>query len=193
MAGDDATAQKVRPARNPRGRSRRNDLRTNAVDRCAICSVEGISASALQALMINGLTNSESVPVLERLLQFTEQRHRLIANNVANISTPGFRPTDVSPEEFQKQLGEAVEERRASGSKDGDLHLENSSQIEFTRHGVKLNAQPSGENILFHDGNDRNVERVMQSLVENTYTFRTATQLLKNQFELLTTAIRERL
>jgi hypothetical protein len=49
-----------------------------------------------------------------------------------------------------------------------------------------------GENILFHDGNDRNPERIMQSLVENFITFRTAADLLKSRFNLINTAISER-
>lgn len=165
----------------------------DSVDRCAVCSIQAFCSIEITAIMINGLTNSGALPALERLVQFTEQRHRLIANNVANFSTPGYRPVDVSPDEFQRQLGEAIDERRASGGKDGDLRLENSAQIEFTRDGLTLRAPPAGENILFHDGNDRHVERTMQSLVENTYTFRTAVQLLKNRFESLTAAIRERL
>jgi flagellar basal body rod protein FlgB len=45
---------------------------------------------------------------------------------------------------------------------------------------------------MFHDGNDRSMERLMQRLAENVYAFRTASQLLRNQFELINAAIRER-
>ena len=46
--------------------------------------------------MIDGLNNADALPVLERVLQFAGQRHRLIVNNIANLNTPGFRPMDVS-------------------------------------------------------------------------------------------------
>ena len=46
---------------------------------------------------------------------------------------------------------------------------------------------------MFHDGNDRSMERLMQRVHENVYAFRMASQMLRNQFELLNTAIRERM
>jgi hypothetical protein len=36
------------------------------------------------------------------------------------------------------------------------------------------------------------MERLMQRVTENVYAFRTASQLMRNQFELLNSAIRER-
>ncbi len=146
--------------------------------------------------MIDGVTNGDALPALERLMQFAGQRHRIIANNVANLSTPNFRPVDVSVEAFQKQLAKAIDVRRAGGRTDGrrnDLPLESTSQVEVTARGLILNPEPTGDNLLFHDGNDRNMERVMQSLVENFMTFRTAAQLLQSRFNLLNTAIRERM
>ena len=48
------------------------------------------------------------------------------------------------------------------------------------------------DNILFHDGSDRSLERIMQGLSENVYSFKAASHLLRNQFDLLNAAIRER-
>lgn len=168
--------------------------------------------------MIDGVTNSGSLPVLERLMQFTGQRHRIITNNIANLSTPGFRPADVSVTEFQQQLGKAIDARRSdfgaaggpllvgrrsasasllvgrrSASASHDAEHRATSQIEFLPNGMRLHPQPVGDNLLFHDGNDRDVERTMQDLVENFMTYRAAAQLLKSRFESLAVAIRERM
>jgi flagellar basal-body rod protein FlgB len=144
--------------------------------------------------MIEGLTNSDGIPTLERLVQFTGQRHRLIANNVANLDTPGFRPQDVSVAEFQQKLGEAIDERRARyGGRGGPLELSDSEQVEVSATGMRLHPEPLAQNIMFHDRNDRDLERHMQSLVENFVTFRFAAQMLRNRFDLLNAAIRERI
>ncbi len=127
--------------------------------------------------MIDGVLNSEAIPVLERLAQFAGQRHRLIVDNIANLDTPGYRPVDLSVSDFQKQLAEAVEDRRA-GRKPGPIELQ---------------LEPKGDNILFHDGNDRDLERTMQDLAENFLTFRVANDLMRNRFDLINTAIRERI
>jgi len=46
---------------------------------------------------------------------------------------------------------------------------------------------------MFHDGNDRSMERLMQKMQENVYSFRVAAQMLRGQFDLINTAIRERM
>ena len=143
--------------------------------------------------MIDGVTNADAIPVLERLMQFTGQRHRLIVHNIANLDTPNFRPADVSVENFQARLGEALDRRRdAHANPGGPLDLPSSREVTVTDGGLDLHPSPVGENILYHDRNDRNPERIMQSLVENFITFRTATDLLKSRFNLINTAISER-
>ena len=143
--------------------------------------------------MIDGVTNAGAIPVLERLVQFSGQRHRLIVHNIANLDTPDFRPVDVSVKDFQAQLGRAIDRRRAEHSNGGgQLDLASTRQVEVTDGGLDLNPAPLGENILFHDGNDRNPERIMQSMVENFITFRAAADLLRSRFNLINTAISER-
>ena len=61
--------------------------------------------------MIDGVTNTEGIASLERLVQFAGQRHRLIVNNIANFDTPGFQPKDADPKDFQRLLGEAIDAR----------------------------------------------------------------------------------
>jgi flagellar basal-body rod protein FlgB len=141
--------------------------------------------------MIDGVINAGALPVLERMIQFAGQRQRLIANNIANFDTPGYRPQDVSVEEFQRDLSEAVDTRRASGRR-RELELKGSGAVEFTPDGVVLHPQPIGDNLLFHDGNDRDLERTMQDLVENFMAFRAAAQLMRNQMDTIHAAIAER-
>jgi flagellar basal-body rod protein FlgB len=142
--------------------------------------------------MIDGVTNTEGLAVLERLIQFAGQRHRLIVNNIANFDTPGYRPTDVSTEEFQQHLGEAIDQNRSSGRSGRPLDMKNTDQIEFSPGSMTLHPTPIGRNILFHDGSDRDLERTMQDLVENFLTFRTATELLRNRLDLINSVIAER-
>ncbi|MBT8486208.1 MAG: hypothetical protein HKO59_13385 [Phycisphaerales bacterium] len=145
--------------------------------------------------MIGGVTNADSLPVLERMIQFAGRRHRLMTHNIANIDTPNFRPMDVSVQGFQTQLGAAVDERRErAGNAGGELRLRNSREVAVGKHDeLVFNPSPAGDNILFHDRNDRDTERLMQDLVENFMAFRTAADMLRNRFDLINTAIRGRL
>ena len=143
--------------------------------------------------MIDGVTNGDSIPILERMVQFAGQRHRLIVNNIANFSTPGYRAVDVSVDAFQARLGEAIDARRMRhGASGGELDLRDSRMVQINSTGIDLHPEPIGRNILFHDRNDRDLERTMQDLAENFMTFRLAAELLRSRMALINLAIRER-
>lgn len=139
--------------------------------------------------MLGEMLNEGAVPVLEASMRFAAQRQRLLAHNIANLSTPDFRPMDVSPAEFQRALARALDDRRGS---DGALEL-NSRQIRTEAGGgLRLTpASPSG-NILFHDRNNRDLERMMADLAENTAAFRLASDLLRSRMEMTRSALAQR-
>lgn len=143
--------------------------------------------------MIEGMFNTGAMPALERLVQFTAKRHKLIAHNVANLSTPGFRPRDLDPADFQKALGEAIDRRRQStGGPNGDLPLADTRQLTFSEDGMEFQPGFADENILFHDRNNRSLEHLMQGLAENAMTHNMALEMMRNQFQMMQVAIRER-
>jgi flagellar basal body rod protein FlgB len=55
-----------------------------------------------------------------------------------------------------------------------------------------LNPRTDGQGILYHDRNNRDMERLMQNLAENGLQFRFATDVLRQQGELLRAAIAQR-
>lgn len=149
-------------------------------------------------MFIDGLTTADSMPVLEAAAKFAARRQEVLAFNIANVSTPDFRPKSVSIEAFQHQLGEAIDKRRkASGAAAQDLPIESTNEVQV-RHGagggidLQLNPSTSSGNILFHDRNNRDVERMMAELAENTGNFRVATELFKSRIDMLRSVIAER-
>ena len=143
--------------------------------------------------MIKGMFDYGSMPALERMVEFTGVRQQLIAHNIANLSTPYFKPTDLDPAQFQSQLRDAMGKRsRKPNAMRRELELGSSNQVRVSRGKLQYRPEQKNENILFHDHNNRDVERTMQDLVENALAHRTSVELLKSQFDLLRTAIRER-
>lgn len=142
--------------------------------------------------MIQGLFDSGALPALQRLTQFTEARHKVLTHDIANVSTPFFKPVDLDPQAFQHALGEAIDRRRASASASSPLKMRDTDQLSFGDDGVAIRPEPTNDGVLYHDQNNRDVVRLMQNLAENTLAHSTAVEMIRNQFAVLQSAIRER-
>lgn len=133
--------------------------------------------------MIQGLFQSTTLPALEETAKFSERRHEVLAGNVANIDTPGYRARDLSVDDFQTSLTRAIERQThgeaASGSagRAGDPFAE-------TRRAM--------EQLVYHDGNDINLERQVTEISKNQHMHSMAIALMRSQFSTLNAAITER-
>lgn len=144
-------------------------------------------------MLIDGVNNAGAMPTLDAMVRFTAQRQNLIAHNIANVSTPDFIQTDVSVSSFQANLRDAVEERRdRSDGAFGSLQIRSTNEVRVGRRGgLELTPQTARPGVLAHDRNNRDIERLMQDLVENVGAFRTATELLNQQTGMLRRAMSE--
>jgi flagellar basal-body rod protein FlgB len=114
-------------------------------------------------------------------------------DDIANLSTPHYRPRDLDTKAFQQALGEAIDRRRRQTQPlDGPLDVPDTWQLEFEQDGIDVRPRPVDEGILFHDRNNRDVERTMQRLAENTMTHNMALDFVRSEYDLLRLAIRER-
>lgn len=144
-------------------------------------------------MLIEGLLNRGSMPVLEQVMNFTEQRHNVLVNNVSNFDTVGYQAQDLPQGEFRKALDRAVERRRAGGA-GAPLEMASTRHLQWDRQG-RLRARPveiPDNNILFQDGNNRFVEKQMAALAKNALHHNVAVELLRGQHNLLGMAIRGR-
>jgi len=144
-------------------------------------------------MFIDGLTNADSMPALERAMQFAGRRQSIIAHNIANLSTPMFQPKDVSVGGFHRILGEAIDRRRTQyGGHRGDMNLRTTHEVRpdgGPGGSIRLRPTTSTGNILYHDQNDRDLERMMQDLAENVAYFRVSSELYRSHMSQLRTAI----
>lgn len=142
-------------------------------------------------MLIGDLFKGSEIESLELTMKFAGARQRVIASNIANLSTPNSIQLDLSPQDFQAALRSAVDRKR-SGATDG-LQLKSSRQIaQDSRGEVTFTPTTPSGNILMHDRNDRDVERLMQANAENAGVFRVAVDLLRSRYEIMRTAISQR-
>ncbi|HVP09789.1 MAG TPA: flagellar basal body rod protein FlgB [Phycisphaerae bacterium] len=135
--------------------------------------------------------NSTPVSMLEKTLAFTEARNRMLAENVANILTPGYRTKQLDVSAFQKALQNASDKRAKQG---GAFELEPTKEAHVDAGGM-LEVTPSEEppeNLLFQDGTNARIERQMAMLAENTMMNQATTSLLQQYYRTVSEAIRGR-
>lgn len=144
--------------------------------------------------MFDTMFDRGSLPAIENWLHFVAARHAVIAENLANIETPGFKTKALPEEEFRRLMMRAFEEQKESPA--GMFELGRRPGIVPRPGGglaVKtLEADVGRSGILRHSENNVDIDMEMGQMVENGMLHQTLATLLGQQFELLREAIRER-
>lgn len=105
--------------------------------------------------------------LLERFLDVTSQRHKLVVSNMANVDTPGYHTKDL---DFRSELARAV----SAGAED---------VLPVVRLVPGLLERPDGNNI--------SLDREGLLLAETQLQFGLGVQLLQHEFHNLLSAINE--
>ena len=133
--------------------------------------------------MIESLLSLSSTPVLERMIEFSGRRHRVLVENIANLDTPGYVMKDLPVDAFQAAMRKAIDGRRRSRG----------SELPPMNGRYLMPLVDQHNYVLFHDGNNRSVEKQMAALAENAMVHNGSIEILRKQFSTLEAAIRERL
>lgn len=99
---------------------------------------------------------------LERYMDLLTVRQKLVASNIANADTPGYRTQDI---DFQAEFASAL--------------------------GVGPHAQAVEGLAVRNDGNNVSIDRESRLLAENALRFQAASSLLHTQIQLVRAAIKE--
>ena len=143
-------------------------------------------------MFITNLAESGATPALVKTMAFNEARLQMIAENVANSTTPGYRTKQLDTNAFQQSLREAFEKRSRAPHR--PFVVRSGREVATDDHGT-LEVTPSlspAENVLFHDGTNMSIERQMADLAETGMMHDLATTLLGGRFHALRAAIRGR-
>ena len=110
--------------------------------------------------------STPTMNLMEKVLDVTVQRHKLVVANMANVDTPGYHTKDL---DFRSEL------RRAAASDDDE------TPMLVARSVPGLLERP--------DGNNVSLDREGLLLAETQMQFGLAVQLLKGEFHSLLSAI----
>lgn len=136
--------------------------------------------------MFSGILNSSTVPVLEQVVNFHQSRHTVLASNVANMDTPGYRVRDLSADQFQANLKEAIQTRHEKPVQFSSGEVYDPGERSMRQ------VKDSMQGILFHDNSNVSIEQQIAEVTKNQSQHNLALSILIHQFQLLQTAVSER-
>src|SRR3990170_2927992 len=114
----------------------------------------------------------KSATLLEKMLDVSSIKHKVIANNIANVNTPGYKKMDVS---FADQLEKAVNESFMN-------------KFDTLQPKIVVSKEDASDTVR-NDGNNVDMDKEVSSLVKNTLSYSIFTQLLAKKYEGIKSAI----
>jgi len=138
--------------------------------------------------MFDRMWANTSIPVVSQSLRFAELRHAYIANNIANVDTPGYRATDLPEGEFREALQQAIQARRTGGT---GLLLPDSRNIRTADGTLDVKPVAAGGDARI-DGNDVSLDLELTKAAKNVMEYQILARLLAGRLAFLRQAVRER-
>ncbi len=125
--------------------------------------------------------------LLQKSLDFRTRRNTMLASNIANLETPGFKAKDLV---FEKALGSALK-----ASQPGPLRVTNPHHLDGRPPTPLSLVQPemitTASAVGSLDGNTVDLEKEMAKLGENQVAYQALTQMISYKFSSLKAVIRE--
>lgn len=133
--------------------------------------------------MIHGVLSQTPVQALYKGIEGTRVRGEAIADNLANISTPGYKRKVVN---FEEELAAALESSRGSGpARPGAW--QSIDPLAAIRPEITLDATTG----MRGDGNTVDIDQEAAALATNTDRFMAMVEILNREYRMLHRAIRE--
>jgi len=129
------------------------------------------------------LANTPFFGLLRARLDQLSERQQLIAENIANASTPGYRPRDVDTAGFERLLAAAAGGRGLSMTRTSAMHMTSNGSPE-----ARVVTRDDSETTM--DGNAVVLEEQMARAAETRMAFETGIALYQKGLELVRLAAR---
>jgi flagellar basal-body rod protein FlgB len=127
--------------------------------------------------------NRSSIPLLTKSLDASMLRAKAIANNIANVNTPGYQRVEVT---FEDELRKALDKGKLSGKRTNEKHLEmGKMDVSSLNPKVKKPIDPT----LPSGVNNVDIDSEMAKLAENQMLYNFSAKFLHNKFSKINAAV----
>jgi flagellar basal-body rod protein FlgB len=133
------------------------------------------------------LANTPFFGLLRARLDHLSERQRLISENIANASTPGYRPRDVDTSGFERMLGAMAS---AQGGGNVTVSRTHAGHMQPGGGSGRVNIVTSDDSETTIDGNAVVLEEQMSRAAQTRMEFETGIALYQKGLELIRLAAR---
>jgi len=131
---------------------------------------------------MNTLSFQRTFRLIEKAIGIAHRRHSVIAGNLSNLDTPGYRGKDIN---FKTALEQALTREQTPGmSTTHPKHINSSGRFPDKTEVTEEEGEWNGINYV-------NVDEAMVKLTENTLIYRSATEALMRKIVLMRDVIKE--
>ncbi len=127
--------------------------------------------------------------LLERAMDTSILRHKIIADNIANVDTPGFKRSRVT---FEDQMARALASEQAM-KKCPNAYLTDKNHIQFNipmdYRKVRPKIHVDYDTSYRNDKNSVDIEKEVADAVINTLQFRALATSIKNNYRMLNSVL----
>ncbi|MGL5722489.1 MAG: flagellar basal body rod protein FlgB [Brevinema sp.] len=134
----------------------------------------------------NGM--GRTAAMMEQGLQATVLRRSLIANNIANVNTPGYKRAELT---FESQLRRAVASEvppKMPTKMTDDRHISFNRKIDFTTVQPRINVEY--DTTYRNDGNNVDIDRESADAMKNSLHYNLMLEIYNRNIRLIDTALR---
>jgi len=131
------------------------------------------------------LFESKTLNAMEGYMDRLSQRQKIVASNLANIDTPGYKTKEIS---FHATMDELI-----APDQSAKLRTTRERHIEGEAFGPPANMvfEPQGL-VERADRNNVDIDREMAKVSETTFGYSMITQMLRGKYQKLASSINER-
>ncbi len=128
------------------------------------------------------------IPVLEKSLAAYSLRQKVIANNIANIETPGYTKKEVS---FEEELSQALDNPINEVTSPNPRHIPigSSTSLENVTPRIVEANSPNGDPLM-SGVNNVDIDSEMVELAKNQIRYRLAARMMAFQMQVMQKAIK---
>ncbi len=127
--------------------------------------------------------NNQTLDAMEAYMTRLSQRQQIVASNLANIDTPGYKTKDIS---FHATMQELLSENAGNVRTTRPEHIQGTIQVFPQAQVFEAQGTPSGL-----DQNNVDLDREMMKISETSFAYSLMTQMVRGKFRTIASSIKE--